>query len=368
MITVKTLLARKENCMTKLRKIALLGLLAPSISIGTVQAAEPGFYVGGSFGQTTVDMDAGDFGYNGGGDFKIDDDDTGWKAFIGYQYLDWLGFEGGYTDFGGVSDKIRGTSVDVDITGWDGFMVLSLPLGSWDLFAKAGAINFQTDLNLGSTKEDDNDVQFAYGAGVAYNFGHWSVRVEAEGFDDNEVDDFYFLSAGLSYRFGGDKKPAPVAAAPVAAPVEQCADADNDGVCDADDQCPNTPAGAKVDAMGCLCNYTLNLEFAFDSAELSVSDELKLDALIPVLTNQKMQFVQGAIDGYTDSVGSEQYNLGLSQRRAAAVMNYLESKGANLGGRFTTHGYGEADPVASNDTAEGRAQNRRVVLRRTDCN
>jgi len=59
--------------------------------------------------------------------------------------------------------------------------------------------------------------------------------------------------------------------------------------------------------------------------------------------------------------------MGLSQRRADAVMEYLESKGANLTGRFTATGYGEADPVASNDTEEGRAQNRRVVLHRTDC-
>jgi len=48
-------------------------------------------------------------------------------------------------------------------------------------------------------------------------------------------------------------------------------------------------------------------------------------------------------------------------------MQYLDSKGAKLTGRFTTTGYGEADPVASNDTEEGRAQNRRVVLHRTDC-
>jgi len=119
--------------------------------------------------------------------------------------------------------------------------------------------------------------------------------------------------------------------------------------------------------MGCTCHYAMNLEFAFDSAELSIGDELKLDALVPVLTNPRKKFVDGTIDGYTDSVGPEKHNLGLSQRRATAVMEYLESKGANLTGRFTTHGYGEADPVASNDTEEGRAQNRRVVLRRTDC-
>ncbi len=352
--------------MSMLRKMAPLLLLAPAVLSFHIHAAEPGFYVGGSYGQTNVDMDAGDFGYSGHNDFKIDGDDTGWKAYLGYNFLPWLGLEGGYTDFGGISDNVRGTSVDVDITGWDGFMVLSLPLGSWDLFAKAGAINFKTDLNLGSSKEDDNDVQFAYGAGVAYNFGHWSIRAEAEGFDDNEIDDFYFLSAGVTYHFGGGKKePAPVAAAPVAAPVEQCADADNDGVCDADDICPGTQAGTRVDAIGCSCKYVLTLEFAFDSAKLSEHDMEQLDRLVPVLTNPKAGNMRGVIDGYTDSVGSDAYNLKLSQRRAEAVADYLASKGVS--GKFTTNGYGEANPVASNDTADGRAQNRRIELQRTDC-
>ena len=119
--------------------------------------------------------------------------------------------------------------------------------------------------------------------------------------------------------------------------------------------------------MGCNCHYSLNLEFAFDSAELSINDMVQLDALVPILKNPKISFIGGKIDGYTDSTGSDSYNMGLSKRRADSVYKYLESKGVNLGSRFTTQGYGEADPVASNDTEEGRAQNRRVVLRRTDC-
>ena len=73
------------------------------------------------------------------------------------------------------------------------------------------------------------------------------------------------------------------------------------------------------------------------------------------------------MNGYTDSTGDEQYNLGLSKRRAQAVADYVKAQGVNLGDRFAVNGFGEAHPVASNDTAEGRALNRRVVLRRTDC-
>ncbi|MEZ5572774.1 MAG: OmpA family protein [Halioglobus sp.] len=120
--------------------------------------------------------------------------------------------------------------------------------------------------------------------------------------------------------------------------------------------------------MGCNCDYSLNLEFAFDSAQLSANDMAQLDAIAAVLTNPKIgSTVRGVIEGHTDSIGSESYNLRLSQRRADAVANYLQSKGVILDGRFEIRGYGKANPIASNDTEAGRAQNRRVVIHRTDC-
>jgi len=67
------------------------------------------------------------------------------------------------------------------------------------------------------------------------------------------------------------------------------------------------------------------------------------------------------IEGHTDSVGSEAYNLDLSQRRADAVRDFLLQNGVKAT-QLTTHGYGKASPVASNNTAEGRQQNRRVEL------
>ena len=118
---------------------------------------------------------------------------------------------------------------------------------------------------------------------------------------------------------------------------------------------------------GCDCDYNLALEFAFNSATLSAGDKAKIDAIIPVLKNPKVAFIAGEVDGYTDSTGDDKYNLDLSKRRAQSVADYVKSQGVDLGNRFVLNGYGEAHPVASNDTAEGRALNRRVVLRRTDC-
>jgi outer membrane protein OmpA-like peptidoglycan-associated protein len=67
------------------------------------------------------------------------------------------------------------------------------------------------------------------------------------------------------------------------------------------------------------------------------------------------------IDGYTDSTGSADFNMRLSQERSDSVRNYLSSQGVNQS-VITTHGFGEDNPIASNDSAAGRQQNRRVEL------
>lgn len=347
------------------KKLMLAALLAPALLFaGATYAAEPGFFVGASGGQSYIDDQIDNR--------HVDDDDTGWKAYLGYNFLPWLGIEAGYADFGSYSSNnlIEGTNfdADIDVTGWDGFLVGYLPVGSVDLFAKVGAIDLETELNTKNFGTDSNrDTEFAYGVGLAWNIGHWALRAEAEGFDDNEVDDFYFVTAGVTYHFGSEK-PAPVAAAPVAAAPEKCADGDGDGVCDADDQCPNTPPGTRVSTLGCDCDYTLQLQFAFDSAQLTASDKAELDRLVPILSNPKAGRIGGVIEGHTDSIGTAEYNMGLSQRRAESVERYLEAQGVSLAGRFTSEAFGKTKPIASNDTAEGRAQNRRVVIRRTDCN
>jgi len=350
------------------KNLALAALLAPALAIGSVYAAEPGFYLGASGGQSFIDDETDNI--------QWDDDETGWKAYLGYQFLPWLGVEAGYVDFGQYSgDNVQvgggnlNTDAELDLSAWQGFLVGSLPIGPVDLFAKVGAADLQAEIdNARFGTEQDNDTQLAYGVGAAYNFGkgHWGLRVEAEGYDDDEVDNFYFVSAGITYRFFSDAV-EPVAAAPVAAAPAKCADGDGDGVCDDVDQCPNTPPGTRVGPIGCDCDFTLQLQFAFDSAKLTAADMAQLDKLVPVLNNAKAGFIGGVIEGHTDSIGSEAYNMGLSKRRAESVASYLASQGVNMGNRFATEAFGEAKPIASNDTEAGRAENRRVVIRRTDC-
>jgi outer membrane protein OmpA-like peptidoglycan-associated protein len=159
----------------------------------------------------------------------------------------------------------------------------------------------------------------------------------------------------------------PVAAAPVAAaPVvpAKCADADDDGVCDSADRCPGTAAGERVGPYGCPCDVTIRTHFAFDSTELTAEDKAELDRVAARLT--ELEFVGGTATGHTDSVGDEAYNQKLSERRAQAVVDYLSAKGV-AAGRITALGMGESKPLADNATEAGRAENRRVTIRRTDC-
>lgn len=140
-------------------------------------------------------------------------------------------------------------------------------------------------------------------------------------------------------------------------------DSDGDGVVDSLDKCPNTPAGTPVDNSGCTLEQEYKLEnvnFAFDSANLTPSSGAMLDEAVKILKRHSDLKVQ--IAGFTDSVGPDDYNQGLSQRRAQAVADYLIAHGANAS-NITVKGYGESEPVASNDTEAGRALNRRVELR-----
>lgn len=140
-------------------------------------------------------------------------------------------------------------------------------------------------------------------------------------------------------------------------------DSDGDGVVDSMDRCPNTPAGIPVDSQGCELAHDYKLEgvnFEFDSAKLTPDSIATLDEAVIIMKRNADDKLE--IAGHTDSQGAEDYNQGLSERRAQAVADYLIAHGAN-GSNITVKGYGESHPVADNGSKEGRAANRRVELR-----
>ncbi|WP_203299401.1 OmpA family protein [Marinobacter sediminum] len=144
-------------------------------------------------------------------------------------------------------------------------------------------------------------------------------------------------------------------------------DSDNDGVVNSIDECPNTTAGAKVDAKGCegitktIETFEIEVQFPLNSAEIGNSYDDEIRRVADFLKANPETIVE--IAGHSDSTGAAAYNQKLSQLRAEAVAARLtDALGVNPA-RVSATGYGEAQPVASNDTAEGRATNRRVEAR-----
>ncbi len=134
-------------------------------------------------------------------------------------------------------------------------------------------------------------------------------------------------------------------------------DSDGDGVLDNADKCPGTPSGARVDARGC---WTLQgVKFETDKWDVKPAYHTLLDAVVDVLKRNPSLRVE--VQGHTDSIGTANYNQGLSEKRAQSVTEYLTRKGISKK-RLIREGYGLTRPVAPNQTLEGRAKNRRVQM------
>jgi OOP family OmpA-OmpF porin len=102
------------------------------------------------------------------------------------------------------------------------------------------------------------------------------------------------------------------------------------------------------------------VNFAFDSAEIDGSSSVVLDAAADQL--KECPNVAVRVEGHTDWIGTDAYNQALSERRAESVRSYLVNHGVSAS-RLSAVGYGESQPIASNETDEGRALNRRVELK-----
>jgi outer membrane protein OmpA-like peptidoglycan-associated protein len=119
--------------------------------------------------------------------------------------------------------------------------------------------------------------------------------------------------------------------------------------------------GAKVERVGegIVVDFTEKILFAYDKSDLTTTAMDNLAKLVQILKDYPDTNIE--VQGHTDSNGSDDYNMKLSQRRANEVSSYLRSRGITPG-RVTTKGYGETAPVADNGTDEGRSQNRRVTF------
>lgn len=146
-------------------------------------------------------------------------------------------------------------------------------------------------------------------------------------------------------------------------------DSDGDGVPDDLDQCPDTPPGVAVTSTGCAVGQSVILRgvnYGFNRSSLTPNAERVLDGVVRTLQDSPGFAIE--LSGHTDSIGSDAYNLNLSQLRAESARNYLISQGVDPS-RIQARGYGATQPIAPNthpdgsDNPDGRAQNRRTEIK-----
>jgi OmpA-OmpF porin, OOP family len=222
----------------------------------------------------------------------------------------------------------------------------------------------------------------AVGAGLQADIGaRTAIRTEVSyrgDFDDESgLGEKWFgdivYSLNLVVKFGGAPGATVVEQAPPPPPprVPHCSelDDDRDGVNNCDDRCPDSQPGQAVGPDGCPVPLTIDLRgvnFDFDKATLRPDAVMILNEAIEIL--KKYPELRVEVAGHTDSIGTDQYNQRLSERRARAVYDYLGANGIGANRLAGPNGYGESRPIAPNtnpdgsDNPEGRAKNRRTEL------
>ena len=245
-----------------------------------------------------------------------------------------------------------------------------------DMFYTVGPVerfvNTFVVTGLGNTNfQGENESLWNFGGGVSLKLSDrlsWRTAVRSYRYSNRDSEDGDLgVDSALVYRFGGSSAPATAAAptpasAPAAAPE---GDADQDGVPDSRDNCPDTPRNYAVDANGCpipvdeIARIELEVHFDFDQAVVKQQYFSEIEEVAQFMSQYPDVVVD--LEGHTDSVGTDAYNLGLSDRRANAVRQVLLDRFSVQAGRVTARGFGESRPAASNDTAAGRADNRRVI-------
>lgn len=248
---------------------------------------------------------------------------------------------------------------DLDYTRLGGNYHL-MPRGNWQPYLSAGIgyWNLDESLNLPGVEEP----AFDFGVGVKRFIGeNFFLRGDAKLLRIQDVGTWdQTLSLAIGYAFG----PRTPAAAPPA-PVAADPDSDGDGVPDSRDRCPDTPRELAVDADGCpildssMVSQRLLVNFDFDQSVIKPEffDEVEAFAdFMRTYTNTNV-----VIEGHTDSTGPEDYNQGLSERRAQAIVDRLINTHSIAASRLTATGFGESRPVVENDTTANRAINRRIM-------
>lgn len=296
------------------------------------------------------------------------DDGNGVSVLVGQRFDSGLGWEGHF-------------SVDAFETGVDGTTDFYRQTLGLDLtYSFGGREQFTPFVLLGGGyshndvfPDERDDQAWNANAGLGFvtppiAFDNLHLRVDARYIRDEfeDVSEDYRVAVGLEMQLFSEP-PEPVTVVREKVRVVEVpigfSDSDGDGVVDPRDRCPDTRAGERVDGEGCALPRIITLKgvnFETASSHLRQDSRGILDETVE--TVKRHPDIQFEVAGHTDNQGSERYNQQLSRARAQSVREYLVSKGVNAA-QLSVAGYGESQPVASNDSAAGREENRRVELR-----
>jgi len=323
---------------------------------------------------------------------------SGAGLLLGYDLNNRFSVEGHLADLGEATLAPSGT-VGYQVAGLSGLFYF---LNDHEARMQRRGFSAFGRLGLGTLNNDTDGVEFRRinvvhllaGAGVEYGFSRGlALRAELVA---HETDAKY-IQAGLLYRFGGRGnqeapkaimpveqidvpepevakeavvEPVPTVVAPVPAPIPAPkpapkivqTDTDGDGVFDRQDRCPGTDIELPVRADGCeIFNGPVRgIGFVVGSADLTTSATVILRRVAEILN--EYPDVNVTIEAHTDNMGDAADNLQLSRRRALAVTRFLVGEGVS-GARIRPQAFGESRPMTSNETAAGRAENRRVELK-----
>lgn len=371
--------------------LAVAGLIATSTAVAAQDAPSRGSYFGVGLGHISPDGGARDA-----------EEGFGAQLLFGWELGRYFNAELA-THFLTLEDSERAPALIDFFRGDDGRGstsrlglggdLLWVPREGWSPFLLAG-------VGAAYNKGDPNDksgVDFFmnFGVGVlSAPLGSYGVRLRAEwrqvsdGYVDKPRDKYLFLGINFPLRRSGgasalpsqpvrDPPPVPrgtadpATATPPAATTEAPAlpplpqvDDDGDGIFNAQDRCPATLMGLRVDQYGCAMEGAianlLGVRFVTGSARMDPSSTPAMFRVVAALEGQPSMRVE--LRGHTDAVGSEVANLQLSEQRAAAIERFLEGEGIEEW-RISVTGFGASRPIADNATEQGRELNRRVEMR-----
>ncbi|MDP3516473.1 MAG: outer membrane beta-barrel protein [Pseudohongiella sp.] len=351
----------KRSGMTGSGLPVRLSLLALAmISCQLASAAEPGWYIGANLGESRADIDDERIVARLLSDgfrtvaLRETEDQTGFKIFTGYQFNRNFAVEGGYFDLGQFSYTARMEpwaimTGDAKMRGLNVDLVGFLPLGEkLSAFGRAGAIYAETrdrfrgygPVIIDPFNAHKTEASWKYGAGLQYDFtDKVAMRLEAERyrFDDaiGNDGDIDLFSLGVVYRFGSTS----VAPVPVSAPVAAAPRAAAAAPAPAPAPTPPPPA-APV-----RVTFSADSLFDFDSSVVKPAGRAELDKLAADLRG--VEFDTILVTGHTDRIGSQAYNLRLSNERAIAVKDYLVRSANISASQVSTRGVNGAEPVTT---------------------